>query len=91
MTKQLSLEQFEKLYHDNLEDMLGDDRRHRKVMIIDGIAVVNRINIKKSKIKNCQEFAESFINIVLHEATGCDEIRVVFDRYIEDSLKAETR
>ena len=78
-----------KLYHDDLEDMLGDDRRQRKVMIIDGMAIVNRINL--SKIKNCQEFAESFINIVLHEATGCDEIRVVFDCHIEDSLNAQTR
>ena len=82
--------EIQEVYHD-LEDMIGDDRRQRKVMIIDGMAVVNRINIKKSKIKNCQEFAEPFINIVLHEATGCDEIRVVFDRYIEDSLKAQTR
>ena len=24
-------------------------------------------------------------------ATGCDEIRVVFDRYIEDSIKAQTK
>ena len=38
-----------KLYHDYLEDMLGDDRRQRKVMIIDGMAVVNRINIKKNR------------------------------------------
>ena len=38
-----------KVYHDDLEDMLGDDRRQRKVMIIDGMAVVNRINIKNRK------------------------------------------
>ena len=38
-----------KLYHDNLEDMFGDGRRHCTVMIIDGMAVVNRINIKNRK------------------------------------------
>ena len=40
------------VYHDDLEDMLGDDKRQRKVMIIGGVAVLNRIK-KKSKIKNC--------------------------------------
>ena len=42
-------QEIRKLYHDDLVDMLGDDRRHHKVMIIDGMAVVNRINIKNRK------------------------------------------
>ena len=40
-----------KVYHDDVEDMLGDGRRHREVMIIDGMAAVNRINIKQIENK----------------------------------------
>ena len=63
----------------------------RKAMIFDVMTVVNRINIKKSKMKMFGEFAEAFVNMIWREATGYDDIRVVFDRYIERSLKANTR
>lgn len=69
----------------------SNDNRIRKVIIFDGMAIVNRINIKKQKITNCAEFADQFINIIKREASGFDEVRVVFDRYKEKSLKANTR
>ena len=65
--------------------------RTRKVIIFDGMAIVNKINIKKQKIKNCAEFAEQFVNIIKREASGFDELRIVFDWYEEKSLKANTR
>ena len=50
-----------------------------------------RVNIKKQKIKIAREFAEQFVNIIKREASGFDELRIVFDRYEEKSLKANTR
>ena len=60
-------------------------------MIFDVVAVVNRINIRKSKIKMFGEFDEKFVNMIWREDIGYDDIRVVFNRYIERSLKANTR
>ena len=53
--------------------------------------MVNRINIKKSKLSTCRHFAESFSEIILSHARRYGEIRVVFDRYDENSLKSQTR
>ena len=50
------------------------------------MAVVNKIDIKKMKLKSCSEFALAF-----KEAQGFDEVRVIFDRFTEESLKSGTR
>ena len=42
------------------------------------MALVNKLKIKRSNIKNFCEFANAFINMVMDEADNCDEIRVVF-------------
>ena len=62
-----------------------------KAIIFDGMAVANRINIKKSKLKSCSDYASAFVNIIKREARDFHEIRVVFDRYISNSLKANIR
>ncbi|XP_066928378.1 uncharacterized protein [Clytia hemisphaerica] len=36
----------------------------RKVAIVDGMAVVNRVDIKKRNIRSCADFASSFIEII---------------------------
>ena len=51
------------------------------------MAIVNKINIKKSKVKSCADFADVFIERILDESFGYDEVRVVFDRYVKKSLK----
>ena len=63
------------------------------VIIFDGMAVVNRIDIQKQKriIKTCRDFADVFSNIILKETQGFSEVRVLFDRYDELSLKSKTR
>ena len=63
----------------------------KRVIVFDGMALVNKIDIKKSKIKTCLEFSDHFIKIVKRESTGFNEVRVVFDRYDETSLKNYTR
>ena len=63
----------------------------KRVIVFDGMALVNKTDTKKSKIKTCREFSDHFIKIVKRESTGFNEIRVVFDRYDETSLKNYTR
>ena len=53
----------------------------RKVIIFDGMAVVNSVDIKKDKIKTCEEFTTSFINIIKRESLSYNEVRIIFDRY----------
>ena len=73
-----------------------DDRinkeKERSVIIFDGMAVANKINFRKSpQIKSCKDYAIAFFNKIKYEASGFDEIPVIFDRYIERSLKSKTR
>ena len=55
------------------------------------MAMVNRIDIKKSKLSTCRDFAESFSEIILSHARRCEKIRVAFNRYDKNSLKSQTR
>ena len=60
----------------------------RKVIIFDGMALVNAI--KKSG-ETCSDLANSFINMLINKSRGFDEVRLVFDRYVENSLKEQMR
>ena len=75
-------------YDGNLQPNNDNDY---KAIIFDGMAVANRINIKKSKLKSCSDYASAFVNITKREARDFNEIRVVLDRYISNSLKANIR
>ncbi|XP_057300399.1 uncharacterized protein LOC130631667 [Hydractinia symbiolongicarpus] len=69
---------------------LSGEVETNKVIIIDGMAVVNQTP-KTPAVKTCKDFASAFTERVLQISRGCDEIRLVFDCYIENSLKARTR
>ena len=62
----------------------------RKVIIIDGISFVNAVDIQKFQIKNCSDFVKCFLNIIKTETNGYNEGRIIFDRYDQKSLKANT-
>ena len=80
--------EFRKFYSDeNSCNESINDPSQEKVIIFDGMAIVNKINIKKSKIKICADFAQVFVERILNESFGYDEVRVVFDRYVKKSLK----
>ena len=51
------------------------------------MAVANRVDIKKEKIKTYNEFATSFINIIKREPLSYYEVRIIFDKYTMSSLK----
>ena len=59
----------------------------RKVIVIDGIAIVKKINIANSQISNCDHFAKFFTDMVTSKTEDCSEFRVGFNRYDPQSLK----
>ena len=62
-----------------------------KVIVFDGMAVANKIDIRKMNLKSFSDFASTFLQKLEKEAQGSEEVRVIFDRYIEESLKSGTR
>ena len=66
-----------------------NDPSEEKVIIFDSTAIVNKITSKKSKIKTFADFA--VVERILDESFGYDEVRVVFDRYVQKSLKTQKR
>ena len=56
------------------------------------MAIVNSISIENSKfIKSCEDFANVFTNQIIEESQRFSEIRIIFDLYLDTSLKAKTR
>ena len=68
-----------------------EDSESKKVVIIDAMAIVNKIDIKSESIENCAEFAPIFCKRVKNKASKFDEVRITFDRYDVKSVKANTR
>jgi hypothetical protein len=68
---------------------VATEATHR-VIIIDGMAVVNSV-IKTEQMKTCQDFAQSFLDMISNMTANYDEVRLVFDRYINTSLKEQMR
>ena len=81
-----------KLYTDenSCNESINDPSEEKRI-IFDSMAISNKINIKKSKIKTCADFAEVFAERILDESFRYDEVRVVFDRYVQKSSKTQKR
>lgn len=60
-----------------------------RVQVIDGMAVVNQVDFKG--LQSCKDFAVAFTRKIQHMASAYTEVRLIFDRYIEKSLKSRTR
>ena len=59
---------------------LNDTSPKYKVIIIDGMALVNAIP-KTERIKTCKDFAQFFLDQLSNMADEYDEVRLVFGRY----------
>ena len=81
-TKSVVMHEIEKLMkdRDNGED-IGENTAEQRVIIFDGMAILNKIKLGTG-------IRERFLSILLNEPS--DEVRVVFDRYIKESLKKTT-
>ena len=56
------------------------------------MAIVKSISIENSKnIKTCEDFASVFTNQITDELQRFSEIRVIFNLYLDISLKSKTR
>ena len=84
----------QELEHLNLEINLTTlIEESESVIIFDGMAVINRNRIQKQKgiTKTGRDFADVFSKIILKKSLGFPEVRVLFDRYDELSLKSKAR
>ena len=62
-----------------------------KVVIYDGMALVNKLEIRKD-VKTCKELMKHiFADRLIKQSEDFHEVRLVFNRYIEGSLKERTR
>ena len=66
------------------------DQDRKRVTVVDGMALVNRVH-KNPGMKTWKEFAEGFVALMMTVSQGFDEIRLIFDRYIIQSLKSRAR
>ena len=69
---------------------LNDTSPKYQVIIIFGMALVNAIP-KTERIMTCKDFAQVFLDQLSNMADEYDEVRLVFDRYINSSLKEQMR
>lgn len=75
---------------ENYQQIEGTDEVNRgHVILFDGMAVVNRLKLG-SPIINRQQFAEAFFRIIQEKSSHAEEVRVIFDCYIDHSLKGGT-
>ena len=61
-----------------------------RVCVVNAMAVVQAIKKSQSMV-NCSDFADVFVRSIKKMISACEEGRVIFDRYLENSLKAQTR
>lgn len=61
-----------------------NDLPQGKVIIFHSIAVVNKINIKKSKTETCADFTEVFVGRILDESFRYNEVRVILTIMLRD-------
>ena len=74
---------------DDVESDIEIDTDTDKVLIIDGIVVANQIDFKTHS--TCKDFARAFMSRIGNLVSRFAEVRLIFDRYLEQSLIARTR
>ena len=62
----------------------------RKIITFESMALVNAIK-KSGDIETCSDLANTFVNMLINRSRGFDEVRLVFDRYVENSLIEQMR
>ena len=67
-----------------------DQEKTRNILVIDAMAIAHKINIKNSpEINLGQDFADAWVKEIFFEARGFDEVQVIFDCYLNSSLKCK--
>ena len=61
-----------------------------KIILFDAMEIVNSLK-KTPEIETCADFGNAFIRKLISMSSGYDEVHLIFDRYLENSLKTQTR
>ena len=85
------IEQYSKTDSNETElNPMTEQSSTNKICIIDAMAVVQSIT-KGPNMATCADFARAFVNIITRIVGDYNEGRIIFDRYIDNSLKEQTR
>ena len=74
---------------DHLEN-LNDEIRRSHVLIVDAMAILQGMK-KTPGMVTIWHLKEAFLKKVFNMSRNYDEVRVIFDHYLENSLKSKTR
>ena len=74
---------------DYVESYIEIDTNTNKVLITDGMTVANQIDSKT--LSTCKDFGIAFMSHIGNMVSCYTKVRLIFDRYLEQSLKARTR
>ena len=69
---------------------LQEDSEIERTIMFDGMGLVNRIK-KSDNIKACKDFADVFVQRIMHESRSIQQVNLIFDHYMTSSLKSRTR
>ena len=72
-----------------VETLVQSSIENDQYVILFGMAVVNPLKLGQSII-NCEQFAEAFFRIAQEESSHAEDVRVIFDQYINHSSKRST-
>ena len=72
-----------------VETLVQSSIENDQYVILFGMAVVNPLKLGQSII-NCEQFAEAFFRIAQGESSHAEDVRVIFDQYINHSSKRST-
>ena len=61
-----------------------------KVILFDGMEIVNSME-KTSHIETCSDYSNAFIDVLVSKCRGYDEVHLIFDRYLDKSMKTKMR
>ena len=65
--------------------------RNWRVAVVDAMAIVHKLDTRPQTVNTMQDLANLFVNKLTDLTGDYDEVVVVFDTYIDESLKENTR
>ena len=78
-----------KLEHLPTKIILSSDKK--SVIVVDFMLCAKKVGIKKDKVKTYGEFCQKVQDMIMNLSKDCQRIDIVFDIYLENSIKASAR
>ena len=63
----------------------------KSMIVVDFMVCAKKVGIKKDKVKTFGEFCQKVQNMIMNLSKDCQRIDIVFDIYLENSIKASAR